>query len=208
MAHSRPVPAVRPRRRTFNDPGHAHELTFSTYRRFRFLDRDRVRRWFADALAAARLKHAFDVWTFVLMPEHVHLLVRPRRADYSMEAFRHDLKSPVARRALAYLDVHAPHWLPRLTRRRGAKTERLFWQPGAGYDRNVTEPKTLAAMIDDIHANPVRRGLCDRPEDWAWSGAADFRARETRPAGTAVAAVPQVGPIPLDPIPATWGVTE
>ncbi|NNJ26077.1 REP-associated tyrosine transposase [Alienimonas chondri] len=181
-------------RRTFNEPGHAHELTFSTYRRLRFLERDRVRGWFADALALAREKHDVAVWTYVLMPEHVHLLVHPRRRSYSIEAFRHDLKAPVGRRAFAHLEEHAPHWLPQLTRRRGKKTERLFWQPGAGYDRNVTEPKTLAAMIDYIHANPVRRGLCERPEDWMWSGARCFAGQDA-------------GPIPLDPIPPEWGVT-
>ena len=202
------MPPARPRRRTFDDPGHAHELTFSTYRRLPFLARDRVRRWFADALAAARIKHDMAVWTYVLMPDHVHLLVRPRRAAYSMEGFRHDLKAPVARRALAWLDEHAPAYAAKLTRPRGRRTERLFWQPGAGYDRNVTDPHTLAAMIDYIHANPVCRGLCDRPEDWAWSGAADCLARERRPAGTPAEAVGQVGPIPLDPIPAEWQVVD
>ena len=189
------MPPVRPARRTYNAPGHAHELTFSTYRRFRFLARDRVRGWFADALATARAKHDVAVWTYVVMPEHVHLLVRPRRAIYSIEEFRHDLKAPVGRRAFAYLEGHDPHWLPRLTRTRGTKTERLFWQPGAGYDRNVTDPKTLAAMIDYIHANPVRRRLCERPEDWSWSGAGWF-----------LRGAP--GPIPLDPIPPEWGVTD
>ena len=71
----------------------------------------------------------------------------------------------------------------------------------------MTDPRTLAAMVDYIHANPVRRGLCARPEDWRWSGAADFLARQNRPDGAAVGAVPPVGPIPLDPIPPEWGVT-
>ena len=115
------VPRPEARRRTYNDPGHAHELTFSCDRRFRFLERDRVRGWFAGALAAARAKHDVAVWTYVLMPEHVHLLVHPRRADYSMGAFRHDLKAPVGRRAFAYLESHAPHWLPRRPARGGRK---------------------------------------------------------------------------------------
>ncbi len=33
------------------------------------------------------------------------------------------------------------------------------------------EERTLAAMIDYIHQNPVRRGLCERATDWEWSGA-------------------------------------
>jgi putative transposase len=46
-----------------------------------------------------------------------------------------------------------------------------FWQPGGGYDRNITSSETLLAMIEYIHANPVRRGLVARMEDWEWSSA-------------------------------------
>src|SRR5262249_48785979 len=46
-----------------------------------------------------------------------------------------------------------------------------FWQPGGGYDRNITSAAALRAVIDYIHANPVRRGLVARAEDWEWSSA-------------------------------------
>ena len=44
-----------------------------------------------------------------------------------------------------------------------------FWQPGRGYDRNIWTAEELHEKIDYIHANPVRRGLVERPGDWAWS---------------------------------------
>ena len=69
------------------------------------------------------------------------------------------IKEPVGRRAVAYLEENAPEWLARITRRRGARTERLFWLSGGGFDRNIWEPKVLMPMIDYIHENPVRRGL-------------------------------------------------
>jgi hypothetical protein len=46
-----------------------------------------------------------------------------------------------------------------------------FWQPGGGYDRNITSSEALRAVIDYIPANPVRRGLVARAEDWEWSSA-------------------------------------
>jgi putative transposase len=49
-----------------------------------------------------------------------------------------------------------------------------FWQRGGGYDRNVFEPTTVYNQIAYIHNNPVRRGLCAKPEDWQWSGATDY----------------------------------
>jgi hypothetical protein len=47
---------------------------------------------------------------------------------------------------------------------------RLRWQVRPQY-RNIVHRKTLHAVIDCIHANPVRRGLVERPTDWTWSSA-------------------------------------
>jgi len=55
--------------------------------------------------------------------------------------------------------------------RKGTRLRHRFWQPGGGYDRNITNTNTLRAMIEYIHANPVRRGLVTRAEDWEWSSA-------------------------------------
>ena len=50
-------------------------------------------------------------------------------------------------------------------------TMMIGFGPGGGYDRNVTSSAVLRAMIDYSHANPVRRGLVSRPEEWEWSSA-------------------------------------
>lgn len=92
---------------------------------------------------------------------------------------------------MAYLKAHAPHWLPRITRLRGGAPERLFWQSGDGYDRNITTPKTLWTMIDDLHMNPVRRGLVARAAEWRRSSAGWYEG------------CPTVGLVP-DPIPPEW----
>ena len=63
-------------------PGHAHLLTFSCFRRMPLLSKDRTRRWFLEALGAARSALEFDLWAWVIMPEHVHLLIYPRREGY------------------------------------------------------------------------------------------------------------------------------
>jgi putative transposase len=53
----------------------------------------------------------------------------------------------------------------------GRRVRHRFWQPGRGYDRNITSIEALRAMMDYLHANPVRRGLVARVEDWEWSSA-------------------------------------
>lgn len=161
-------------RRNINEPGHAHELTFSCYHRFPFLKAERMCRWLADAINAARTAEWFDLWAYVFMHDHVHLIVWPRNPDYDIARIRKAIKAPVARQAIDWMELHAPAWIPRITRQRGRSCERLFWQSGGGYGRNITTLDALARMIEYIHANPVRKGLVERPGDWIWSSASWF----------------------------------
>jgi putative transposase len=146
--------------------------------------------WLADAIQRARKRHAFDLWAFVFMPEHVHLIVFPRQREYKMRRILSGIKLPVADRAIRFLEKQKSPWLTRISRQRGNRVERLFWQSGGGYDRNIVTGKTLLRMIDYLHFNPVRRGLVERACDWKWSSAAWFEGGSS--------------PIPLDPIPWEW----
>jgi putative transposase len=183
--------AMTPRhRRNFNEPGHAHELTFSCYQRFPFLKSERTCAWLADSIGAARKSLNFDLWAYVFMPEHVHLIVRPRQTVYDKASIRQAIKAPVARLAIEFLkDTDSP-WLEKVTRIRAGKCERLFWQSGGGFDRNITEPATLLRMIEYLHRNPVRRDLAKRAREWKWSSAAEFEG--------------ETSPLKIDPIDPAW----
>ena len=87
--------------RRYNDPGDAHALTFSCFHRQAFLSRDRSRQWLVDAVELARGKHEFDLWAYVVMPEHVRLLLWPRQASYDMSKILTTIKQSVTHRALA-----------------------------------------------------------------------------------------------------------
>jgi putative transposase len=167
------------RRPTVNVPGHAHELTFSCFHRFAFLKAEHTCQWLADAIDEARVEMDFALWAYVFMPEHVHLMIYPWRTNYDIRLIRHAIKEPVGRKAIKHLRDHAPHWLRRVTVRRGKRLERRFWQAGGGYDRNVWELATALAMIEYIHNNPVRRGLAVQPSDWKWSSAGWFEGKNS-----------------------------
>lgn len=159
------------RRPACNEPGHAHELTFTCYRRYQFLAAECTCEWLAASLDSARARHDFALWAYVFMPEHVHLVIYPRQPAYDIRQILKAIKEPVGRQALAYLKETAPEWLPRITVRRGRRVERRFWQAGGGYDRNLWEADALLAAIEYIHANPVRRGLVTQAALWRWSSA-------------------------------------
>jgi putative transposase len=56
----------------------------------------------------------------------------------------------------------------------------IFWTAceGPGYDRNLTQPKTILSAIDYVHENPMRRKLCERAVDWHWSSARSYLSGE------------------------------
>ena len=88
------------------------------------------------------------VYGYVVMPEHVHLLVsEPERAPLSI-AIRM-LKQVVSRKL----------------RRPG---QRRFWQVRY-YDMPIWTERKRVEKLRYIHRNPVKRGLCAEPSDWPWS---------------------------------------
>ena len=149
----------------YNEPGHAHSLTFSCKGRCPLLASDAAKQLLVESLATARQRHRFDVWAYVIMPDHVHLLIWPRQPDYSISEILRAIKRPMSFRA----------------HQEGLVTEPGFWLPGGGYDRNITAPEAVHAEIAYIHANPVRKGLCVKPEDWRFSGAAFWLGRHDVP---------------------------
>jgi putative transposase len=156
----------------YHEPGDAHELTFSCYHRLPLLASDCICQWLVEEIDRARRELNCHVWAYVLMPEHVHLLVWPVPAVFSTDILLKKIKQPVAQKALAFFKKQGSEWLPQLSVvQRDGKVRHCFWQAGGGYDRNVREPRTALEMATYMHNNPVRRGLVNRPEDWQWSSA-------------------------------------
>ncbi|UCD50775.1 MAG: transposase [Phycisphaerales bacterium] len=156
--------------RRWNTAGHAHALTFSCYRQRGLLLEGRFCRYLVGAIDAARSAHAFDLWAYVFMPEHVHLVLYPTRDEYSIARILQSIKQPVARKAMAFLTEHRPDDLQRLATGQQRRA-RQFWQKGGGYDRNITKVKTLIETVRYIHNNPVRRGLVQTATQWRYSSA-------------------------------------
>lgn len=125
--------------------GHHHFVTFSCYKRQPFFAKASARDVFESSLEAMRRKYRFTVDSYVVMPEHVHLLVsEPEQATLSvaMQALKVSVYRRLKRR---------PFWLPRF------------------YDFNVYTDRKRLEKRRYIHRNPVIRGLVDHPRDWSWS---------------------------------------
>ncbi|MGA8940271.1 MAG: transposase [Acidobacteriaceae bacterium] len=98
-----------------------------------------------QSLEAMRQRYDFYVLGYVVMPEHVHLVVsEPKHAPLSKAV--QALKLSVAVQSV----------------------KRPFWQVRY-YDFNVFTGRKLAEKMRYMHRNPVKRGLVEKPEDWKWS---------------------------------------
>ncbi len=134
----------------YQQSGQSHFVTFSCYRRLPYLTDPARRDVVLACLGQTRRRYSLRVYGYVVMPEHVHVLVSEPEAKLLANAIL-SLKIAVARRVSRAPD--AP-------RERGS-----FWQKRY-YDHNVRRYKSFAEKLRYIHRNAVKRGLCIQPEDW------------------------------------------
>jgi len=149
----------------FNIPGHIHELTFSCFEKKNLLVSDQICHLFIESLENARGKHTFRLIAYVIMPDHVHLLISPLKEDYSIRRILSGIKLPFSM-MMAKVNLKPPG---------------PFWQRGGGYDRNIVTRKALESSINYIHGNPVRKGLVDTPEKWKYSSAGYYAGLKVYP---------------------------
>lgn len=161
--------------RRFHDPGDCHELTFSCYGRMALLDNDHWRGLLAQSIDRAVHGHDFQVVAFVIMLNHVHLLVYPTTSEPRLDLLLKAIKRPYSTRIKQLLSGARSPLLDELTIRERPGVDRFrFRQEGGGYDRNLRSEAAVLASIDYIHDNPVRRGLCEHAVDWKWSSASHY----------------------------------
>jgi putative transposase len=132
----------------FHESRQLHFLTFSCYKRRPNLETVESRSVFEFALERVREQYELCVYGYVVMPEHVHMLINEPERGTLTQAMQ-SLKQGVARRlALRAADS--------------------FWQERY-YDFNLWSELKFVEKLRYIHRNPVERGLVARPEDWIWS---------------------------------------
>ncbi|HEY3320134.1 MAG TPA: transposase [Planctomycetota bacterium] len=154
----------------FNEPGHAHLLTFSCYQHLPLLNDDRRRDAFSRVLDRALERHQFRLVAFVYMPEHVHLLVHPALDEYSISRLLYAIKKPFSDYMKKVLqDSQSQHLQALRVLERPGKCVFRYWQEGPGHDRNLLTVDKCVRAAEYLHNNPVRRGLANGPDQWRWS---------------------------------------
>jgi putative transposase len=126
-----------------------HFITFSCYNREPYLNTPSARDIFEHCL-----EYNFELLGYVIMPEHVHLLVS-EPATKPLATALQALKLSVSKRS----------------------TPKPFWETRY-YDFNVFTHNKRVEKLKYMHRNPVIRGLVTAPEDWHWSSYRHYALNE------------------------------
>ncbi len=155
---------------------HLHFITCSCYRRLPLLGTARSRDRFLAILEQTRRRYRFVVVGYVVMPEHVHLLLTepeigtPSTVMQVLKQRTAHALLPKKRRA----DSRQQHLFE------DGASHRAFWQ-ARFYDFNVWTTKKRVEKLRYMHRNPVKRGLVESPEQWRWSSYRFYLLGETGP---------------------------
>ena len=102
-----------------------------------------------------RLRRGFRLPGFVVMPNHIHLLILPFPGDFLSKLIQ-EIKFVTARKINAGRGKRGPLW------------QKNF------FDHYMRTPKKFLKTLDYIHQNPVRKSLTACATDWLWSSAAAY----------------------------------
>ena len=117
-------------------------------------------------LDRVRCQRNFLLLGFVVMPEHVHLLVsEPAASNQSvaLPVLKQEVSRCLRKRCKSPLEGQLG-----LKFATAQQEEEHFWQRRF-YDFNVWSEKKFKEKLAYMHANPVKRGLVLHPRDWPWS---------------------------------------
>jgi putative transposase len=124
-----------------------------------------------------RTRHGFWLIGYVVMPEHVHLLLtEPAKGNPSkvLQVLKQKVSAALRR-------ARRKSWLGQLALRfpEAPADEKHFWQ-GRFYDFNVYSHRKKKEKLDYMHGNPVVRDLVTHPKDWPWSSFSFYARDEVR----------------------------
>jgi putative transposase len=145
--------------------GDLHFITFCCYQRRPLLASARTRNLAVQILKEVRARYGFALSGYVIMPEHVHLLIRESASVLPakiIQIFKQRLSRRMRRKKRVANNQLALRFPAQGT------LLRRFWQRRY-YDFNVYSRAKVVEKLHYMHGNPVKEKLVKHPGDWPWS---------------------------------------
>jgi putative transposase len=154
----------------FHIEGHIYYITTVIHNRLPIFTRPSFIIPLYDSLNFYRYKQEFKLLGYVIMPDHLHLIIWPFGESTVSDIMR-DYKTFTSKRIIRQAEVEdIAEWVEAF-RQAGQETGRStnkVWQDSY-WDVNVYTERFLRKKLNYVHLNPVRAGLVERPEDYVYS---------------------------------------
>jgi REP element-mobilizing transposase RayT len=154
----------------FHIEGHVLYITTVVYGRLPIFVRSSFVIPLIDSLNFYRYKQEFKLLGFVIMPDHIHLLIWPFGRATAAEIMR-DYKEFTSKRIVRQAEVEGiVEWIAAF-QQAGRETGRAaskVWQDSY-WDVNVFTERFVHTKLNYIHRNPLRAGLVDDPAAYPYS---------------------------------------
>jgi putative transposase len=149
------------------DPSHLFFVTMSAVKHAHVFRRDVIKRILVDSLNTGRILGQYELYAFVIMPNHMHTLIRCL-GDYSPGDVTRELKKATANLIIRHYEVEenqaALAFCASCVARR-EKQRYAVWRDEY-QAKNVFSQAFLRQKLDYIHNNPVQPhwALAETPE--------------------------------------------
>jgi REP element-mobilizing transposase RayT len=163
------------------DPDHLYFITTTAVKRAHLFRRDVMKRLLVDGLDCLRLRQEIKLYTFVIMPNHIHLIVQCP-ASYPVKDLVRDFKKHASDRIVRHYRAEknqkALDFLAAAVKYTNRQKHRV-WEDDYNA-KDIFTPQFLRQKMEYIHNNPCQPhwALADRPEDYSWSGARFYILKE------------------------------
>jgi putative transposase len=160
-------------RYTIRDPNFPYFITCTVVKWIPLFTRKPYLDILTDSLQFCRQHKALKLYAYVILDNHLHLVVAGNRLTDIIR----DFKSYTGKALIARLEQDQKTWvlnqLQYYKQSTKTRSDYQIWQEGF-HPQQIVSEEMLRQKIDYLHHNPVRAGLVERPEDWVYSSARDY----------------------------------
>ena len=163
----------------FHIEGYVYYITTVVHKRLPLFVRPSFVMPLLDSLNFYRYKHQCKLLGYVIMPEHIHLLIWPLD-DVTVSDFMRDFKAFTAKRIIRQAEIEGiQEWVAtfQLAGTETGRSKNKVWQDNY-WDKNVYTERFLRQKLNYLHRNPCRAGLVEDPKDYPYSSYRNYEFGE------------------------------
>ncbi|MBK9284116.1 MAG: transposase [Sphingobacteriaceae bacterium] len=166
-------------KQTIKIDGAAYFLTLTVVNWVDVFTRPMYKDAIIDSLKYCRKEKGLNIYAYVIMTNHIHLLVNTRDPFLLKDTIR-DFKKFTSKKISALIHESPEsrkEWMMPIFAMNAALSKKhqeiKFWKAGNHAIETFSE-KFIWDKIDYIHHNPVKAGFVREPQDWIYSSATNY----------------------------------